>query len=139
MRAPSRVETARLVLSAPMASDALAIFEPYASDPDVTRYVGWPRHGSVAETERFLTFSASKMAATRGGALSDPHPGRRAAGGKYRAQPGLSLARLEKCGFARDPEWSGLAEFPNLAPGVQQPVLVYGRSIERPLTPTPRS
>ena len=38
-------------------ADARAIFERYASDPDVTRFLGWPRHQSVADTESFLRFS----------------------------------------------------------------------------------
>jgi RimJ/RimL family protein N-acetyltransferase len=57
VKAPQRVETARLVLTPPVAGDADAIFERYAGDPDVTRYLGWPRHLSVADTQAFLTFS----------------------------------------------------------------------------------
>lgn len=53
-----RVETARLMLSAPLAADADEIFERYASDPEVTRYLGWPRHQTVADTQRFLALSA---------------------------------------------------------------------------------
>jgi ribosomal-protein-alanine N-acetyltransferase len=52
-----RVETARLVLRRPCAADVEAIFRTYASDPDVTRYLGWPRHVSVEQTAAFLTFS----------------------------------------------------------------------------------
>ena len=51
------METARLVLCRPLRSDAAVIFERYASDPEVTRYLGWPRHRSVADTDTFLTFS----------------------------------------------------------------------------------
>jgi [ribosomal protein S5]-alanine N-acetyltransferase len=58
MKGPTRIETSRLVLSPPADSDAEAIFERYASDPDVTRFLGWPRHESVAETQAFVTFSA---------------------------------------------------------------------------------
>lgn len=57
MRAPARIETARLVLRPPTSSDAAAVFERYASDPEVTRFLGWPRHRSVADTEAFLQFS----------------------------------------------------------------------------------
>lgn|SRR5262245_51477390 len=60
MKAPRRLETARIVLAAPTAADAAAIFERYASDPEVTHYLGWPRHHSVAETQAFLTFSAAE-------------------------------------------------------------------------------
>jgi RimJ/RimL family protein N-acetyltransferase len=58
LKAPLKFETARLILAAPTAADADAVFERYASDPDVTKYLGWPRHQSVADTRRFLAFSA---------------------------------------------------------------------------------
>ncbi len=58
MKAPLHIETPRLALSPPTASDAESIFECYAGDPDVTRFLGWPRHRSVAETREFLDFSA---------------------------------------------------------------------------------
>lgn len=58
MKAPPLVETPRLVLSAPVTADAEVVFRRYASDEDVTRYLGWPRHRTVAETEAFLAFSA---------------------------------------------------------------------------------
>jgi RimJ/RimL family protein N-acetyltransferase len=40
-----------------MRDDAQAIFERYASDPEVTRYMGWPRHTSVADSRAFVDFS----------------------------------------------------------------------------------
>lgn len=56
---PSEVfrETARLLFRPPVRDDAQAIFERYASDPEVTRYMGWPRHTSVADTKAFVAFS----------------------------------------------------------------------------------
>ena len=60
IKAPLRVETARLILSPPTADDVQAIFERYASDPDVTRFMAWPRHESTASTEAFVTFSAQE-------------------------------------------------------------------------------
>jgi RimJ/RimL family protein N-acetyltransferase len=51
------LETARLVLRRPVASDAQAIFAGYASDPEVTRYLAWPRHLAIEETHMFLRFS----------------------------------------------------------------------------------
>ena len=51
------VETARLTMRRPMASDAQAIFDGYASDAEVTKYLAWPRHTSLGETEAFLQFS----------------------------------------------------------------------------------
>jgi ribosomal-protein-alanine N-acetyltransferase len=57
MNGPARIETDRLVLVRPRPQDAPAIFSRYASDPDVTRYLGWPRHRTVSDTEQFLQFS----------------------------------------------------------------------------------
>jgi [ribosomal protein S5]-alanine N-acetyltransferase len=62
MRAPERVETERLILRRPVASDADAIFSAYASDSDVCRYVGFSRHRNVAETRVFLRFSDEQWA-----------------------------------------------------------------------------
>ena len=59
MRAPERVDTERLRLRKPAPSDAEAIFA-YARDPEVTRYVGWPRHEDVEETRAFLAHSAAE-------------------------------------------------------------------------------
>lgn len=56
VRAPERVETARLVLRRPRAADAEAILARYAADIDVTRFVGWPRHQSIDETRAFLAW-----------------------------------------------------------------------------------
>jgi len=60
MAAPDRVETARLLLVRPQANDANAIFARYSSDLEVTRYLGWPRHESVAETRAFLQLSEAE-------------------------------------------------------------------------------
>jgi ribosomal-protein-alanine N-acetyltransferase len=57
MKAPSSILTPRLILSRPRPSDAAEIFETYARDPEVTRFLGWRRHESVAETSAFLEFS----------------------------------------------------------------------------------
>jgi [ribosomal protein S5]-alanine N-acetyltransferase len=57
MKGPERFETSRLILRKPTLADAEAVFVRYASDPEVTRYLGWPRHRSVSHTEAFLTFS----------------------------------------------------------------------------------
>ena len=46
--------TDRLTLRRPNLGDAPAIFERYAQDPWVTRYVLWEPHQSVADTEEFL-------------------------------------------------------------------------------------
>jgi len=54
------LETARLLLRPPAPEDALAMFERYTSDSEVTRYLGWARHNSVADTEAFVSFSQSE-------------------------------------------------------------------------------
>ena len=59
MKGPERIETARLVLRRPRLADAEAIFRRYSSDPDVTRYLGWPRHTDVEHTRAFIQFSDS--------------------------------------------------------------------------------
>lgn len=46
--------TERLVLRRPHLSDARVIFERYAQDPEVTRYVLWEPHRSIDDTEEFL-------------------------------------------------------------------------------------
>ena len=56
-KAPEELQTVRLLLRRPHAGDATAIFERYASDAEVTRFVGWPRHRSVDNTRAFLAFS----------------------------------------------------------------------------------
>lgn len=57
MKAPETIETARLLLRRPKAGDAEAIFRRYAADREVTRYLSWPTHRTVADTLAFLTWS----------------------------------------------------------------------------------
>lgn len=47
------LQGARLHLRPPRLDDATAVFA-YARDPEVTRYLAWPRHISPADSERFL-------------------------------------------------------------------------------------
>src|SRR6186713_2593367 len=58
--APRQIDTARLTLVSPSPGDAEDIFQRYASDPEVTRLLGWPRHRSIADTQAFLTFSGEE-------------------------------------------------------------------------------
>jgi ribosomal-protein-alanine N-acetyltransferase len=51
------IETERLLLRRPRQSDAQAVFHRYASDREVTRYLSWPTHRSVADTLAFLSMS----------------------------------------------------------------------------------
>lgn len=60
MKAPPEIVTARLRLLQPRAADTPEVFERYASDPEVTRFLGWSRHRSVADTHAFLSFSAAE-------------------------------------------------------------------------------
>jgi RimJ/RimL family protein N-acetyltransferase len=46
--------TERLVLRRPRLSDAGEIFQSYAQDPDVTRYVMWRPHTGLQQTQEFL-------------------------------------------------------------------------------------
>src|SRR5262245_33928318 len=62
LRAPERIETERLLIRRPVAGDADAIFRTYASDAEVTRYVGFPRHQRIEETHAFLEFSNAQWA-----------------------------------------------------------------------------
>jgi [ribosomal protein S5]-alanine N-acetyltransferase len=55
-----RIDTARLVLRRPRASDVDSIFRSWASKPEVTRYMSWPRHESPVATLGFLRFSDSQ-------------------------------------------------------------------------------
>jgi ribosomal-protein-alanine N-acetyltransferase len=56
-KAPERLLTARLELRRPTVADAEAIFQTYAADPEVTPYVGFPRHRRLEDTEAFLRFA----------------------------------------------------------------------------------
>jgi ribosomal-protein-alanine N-acetyltransferase len=57
VRASERIETDRLVMRRPVAADAEAIFARYSSDPEVTRFLSWPRHNVVEDSRAFIDFS----------------------------------------------------------------------------------
>ena len=57
MKGQGRIETARLVLRKPIAADAEAIFARYASDAEVTNFLSWRTHQSLADTLQFLAIS----------------------------------------------------------------------------------
>lgn len=57
MKGPRTIETERLLIRKPIGADAQPIFERYASDPAVTRYLSWPTHRTVADTRAFLAWS----------------------------------------------------------------------------------
>lgn len=66
---PKVLQTPRLVLRPPRDEDAQAIFKSYASDPDVTRYVSWPRHETIEDSRRFIEFSHAEWAQWPAGPL----------------------------------------------------------------------
>lgn len=57
MMDPETLGTARLLLRRPAPADAFAIFDRYAADPVVTRYLSWPTHRTLADTHAFLAWS----------------------------------------------------------------------------------
>src|SRR5262245_38659322 len=63
------LETERLLLRPPMLNDVQAIFDRYASDPEVTRYLSWPRHTSLAETRAFVKFSSTHWSRWQAGPM----------------------------------------------------------------------
>ena len=54
MNPPEKIEAERLILRKPRMDDAPVIFEAYAQDPEVTRYLVWRPHKHVGETEDFI-------------------------------------------------------------------------------------
>ncbi len=54
MKPPETMETARLRLRPPRMEDARAIFDQYAQDAAVARYLTWQPHQDIAETQAFL-------------------------------------------------------------------------------------
>ena len=51
---PEQIETERLLLRTPRPDDAIAIFEGWAQDPDVTRYLTWRPHQRIQQTREFV-------------------------------------------------------------------------------------
>jgi len=59
MNPPKTTETLRLRLRQPIMDDAAAIFERYATDPDVTKYLAWRPHENLEVTKNFLNWCFS--------------------------------------------------------------------------------
>jgi len=51
---PIKLETERLLLRPAQEVDAAPIFERYAQDPEVTRFLIWKPHRSVTQTHEFI-------------------------------------------------------------------------------------
>jgi RimJ/RimL family protein N-acetyltransferase len=64
VKPPTHIETARLTLRKPVAADTQLIYEAYARDPEVTRYVTWRPHRTVADGEEP---AANRLAAWESG------------------------------------------------------------------------
>jgi [ribosomal protein S5]-alanine N-acetyltransferase len=54
---PESILTERLVLRRLRYEDAEEIFYTYASKPEATRFVSWPRHRKVEDTRNFLEYA----------------------------------------------------------------------------------
>lgn len=59
-RLPDEFETARFHLRRVKVDDAQAIFDSYATDDEVTRFLGWKPHRSIADTSAFLEIVAAE-------------------------------------------------------------------------------
>ncbi|MAC79338.1 MAG: alanine acetyltransferase [Rhodobacteraceae bacterium] len=75
---PDGFDTARCHLRRVSEADAQGIFESYATDADVTRYLGWTPHASVARTADFLRSAAAEWDSGTGFPLVAFHRGHRA-------------------------------------------------------------
>lgn len=51
MNPPTHIETARLILRKPVVEDTPRIYEAYANDAEVTRYLTWRPHHTLADGE----------------------------------------------------------------------------------------
>ena len=54
MIVPDLVHTSRLILRRPIADYAPEIFNAYATDPEVAKYMSWMPHADVTQTEDFI-------------------------------------------------------------------------------------
>jgi RimJ/RimL family protein N-acetyltransferase len=101
---PDSFRTARLVLRPITAPDAGQIFDTYAQDPEVTRFLTWRPHRSRAETDAYVAHCIA----------TPPHVGRtfvltETVGGAIVGAFDLRLAaehRLD-CGYVLAPAWWG--------------------------------
>jgi ribosomal-protein-alanine N-acetyltransferase len=106
-----RFHTERLIIRRPVAADAEVIFRGYGGDPQVTRYVSWPRHQSLQDSRSFINFSDAQWARwSAGPLLIETAEDRRVVGGTGLAFESSELATtgyvLSKnawgCGYATE-------------------------------------
>jgi ribosomal-protein-alanine N-acetyltransferase len=57
LKLPEKIDTERLSLQRLRYEDAEEIFYAYASKPEVTKYLSWGTHQSVADTREFLKYA----------------------------------------------------------------------------------
>ena len=89
---PDGFTTARLRLRPVAAGDARAIFDGYAQDAEVTRYLVWRPHRTIADTEIYLTSTPSSRATARRSAASTYAARPRTASSSAMFSPGRSGA-----------------------------------------------
>lgn len=65
IHSPESFTTKRLFLRRPTLTDAKAIFEEYARDPEVTKFLTWHPHRSIEDTRAFLAKAESQWQAGR--------------------------------------------------------------------------
>lgn len=63
---PIEYVTKRLIIREPIQSDALALFENYTRDPEVTKYLTWVPHKSIDETKRWIDFCIQNATTDKG-------------------------------------------------------------------------
>ena len=68
-KAPGRFRSGRLLFRRPEAADVAMIFERYAGDAEVCRFLAWPRHRSIDDTRAFIAFSDSEWQRSPAGPL----------------------------------------------------------------------
>lgn len=54
MQPPLTLQTKRLYLKQPVTEDLISVFEQYAQDAEVTKYISWRPHKSIEETNEFI-------------------------------------------------------------------------------------
>lgn len=110
MRAPETLTTDRLTLRRPVAADARAILDAYASDAEVTRFLAWPRHTGLDDTLGFVAWSDQVWSTAAAGPLLIVDGDGAVVGTTgldvetpYRASTGYVLARRAwGCGYATE-------------------------------------
>jgi RimJ/RimL family protein N-acetyltransferase len=59
-RLESTLYTDRLILRRPELTDAVAVYENFASDREVVKYMSWTQHTDITDAEAFVQFSKTQ-------------------------------------------------------------------------------